>query len=149
MHLSYHWFFFFSTVSFAYKAVWHYLYSRNICKKQKLFLCLKFLHCGVWIVNSGFVFGCLVPCPYGHIPGTFLYVCKGYSSRTYLPNSFPKNSVKSLSLIWVQKKRKTLTWKSNFFKKIWELPKQLPKAKNQVILLYWTAEDQTSNREME
>ena len=50
------------------------------CKKQKLFLCLEFLHCGVWTVSSGFVFGGLVPCPYGHIPGTFLYVCKGYSS---------------------------------------------------------------------
>ena len=46
---------------------------------QKLFLCLEFLHCGVWAVNSGFIFGGLVPCPYGHIPGTFLYVCKGYS----------------------------------------------------------------------
>ena len=50
------------------------------CKKQKLFLCLEFLHCGVWTVSSGFVFGGLVPCPYGHIPGAFLYVCKGYSS---------------------------------------------------------------------
>ena len=57
-----------------------YLYSRNICKKQKLFLCLEVLQCGVWTVNSGFVFGGLVPCPYGHIPGAFLYVCKGYSS---------------------------------------------------------------------
>ena len=31
-----------------------YLYSRNICKKQKLFLCLDFLNCGVWTANSGF-----------------------------------------------------------------------------------------------
>ena len=49
-------------------------------KKEKLFLCLEFLHCRVWTVNSGFIFGGLVPCPYGHIPGAFLYVCKGYSS---------------------------------------------------------------------
>ena len=24
------------------------------CKKQKLFLCLDFLNCGVWTANSGF-----------------------------------------------------------------------------------------------
>ena len=56
-----------------------YLYSRNICKKQKLFLGLEFLHCGVWTINSGFVFGDLIPGTYCHIPGAFLHVCKGYS----------------------------------------------------------------------
>ena len=73
----------------------------HLKKLNFIFLCLELLHCRVLTVNSGFVFGGLVPCPYGHIPGTFLYVCKGYSSRTYLPNSFPKNSVKSLSLIYI------------------------------------------------
>ena len=47
------------------------LYSRNICKKQKLFLCLEFLHCGIWTVNSGFILGGLIPGTYCHIPGTF------------------------------------------------------------------------------
>ena len=41
------------------------------CKKQKLFLCLELLHCGVWTVNSGFILGGLIPGTYCHIPGAF------------------------------------------------------------------------------
>ena len=48
-------------------------------KKEKLFLCLEFLHCGIWTVNSGLVLGGSIPGTYCHIPVAFLYVCKGYS----------------------------------------------------------------------
>ena len=116
-------------------------------RKQRLFLCLKFLHCGVWTVNSGFVFGGLVPCPYSHIPGTFLYVCKGYNSRTYLPTSFPKKQFKKVFHLYRYKKSEKLSPENQIFQKNLRAAETAPKREKKVILLYRTAEDQTSNRE--
>ena len=50
-----------------------------LSKKEKLFFCLKFFHCEIWTVNSGFILRGLIPGTYCHIPCAFLYVCKGYS----------------------------------------------------------------------
>ena len=45
----------------------------------KLFFDFEFFYIGIWTVNSGFIFGGLIPGTYCHIPVAFLYVCKGYS----------------------------------------------------------------------
>lgn len=49
-----------------------------LSKKEKLFFCLKFFHCGIWTVNSGFVLGGLIPGTYCHTSDFLLYCLNGF-----------------------------------------------------------------------